>query len=58
VKELKDLFNAAAGRLVETARPEQALLARGLSGTGLAEMAALLQEPFGWYAYCLNCSTN
>ena len=58
VKEIKDLFTAAAGRLVETVRPEQALLARSLSGTGLAEMAALLQEPFGWYAYCLNCSTN
>jgi protease-4 len=58
VKEIKDLFTAAAGRLAGTARPEQALLARSLLGTGLAEMAALLQEPFGWYAYCLNCSTN
>jgi protease-4 len=58
IKELKDLFAAAGGRVVEIARPEQALLMRGLAGTGLPEMAALLKEPFGVYAYCLNCSTN
>jgi protease-4 len=58
VKEIKDLFTAATGRLAEAVRPEQALLVRSLSATGLAEVAALLQEPFGWYAYCLNCSTN
>jgi protease IV len=58
VRELKDLFTAAGGRLVEITRPEQALLLRTLAGKGLPEMAALLKEPSGYYAYCLNCSTN
>ncbi len=57
VKELKELFTAAGGRLAEVARPEQALL-RSLAGPGVTEMAALLKEPFGYYAYCLNCDTN
>ena len=58
VRELKDLFAAAGLRLLEAARPGAATLVRGLGATGWPELAALLKEPLGLYAYCLNCSTN
>jgi protease-4 len=57
VKELKDLFTAGL-RLVEGARPEPERIWRGLAPSGWSDVAKLLSEPFGMYAYCLNCSMD
>jgi protease-4 len=54
VKELKELFAAALHR-VAAAGPETVALLRRFQPVEWSEVTALLSEPFGVYAYCVNC---
>ncbi len=57
VKELKELFTAALHR-VAAAGPDTVAVLRRLQPVEWSEVAALLSEPFGVYAYCVNCSMD